>query len=86
MQTAIDRAGRIVLPKSLREEAGRRPGTPIEVRYVRGAIRIEPLPTPVTLRRRGPFVVAVTAENSPALSTETVRRVRNLLHDVAPRF
>lgn len=42
MRATIDRAGRLVIPKLLREEAGLRPGE-VEVTVYGGGLRIEPL-------------------------------------------
>lgn len=44
MKTAIDRAGRVVVPKSLRDELGLIPGCELEIRAQDGTLVIEPLP------------------------------------------
>lgn len=73
MKTAIDAAGRIIIPKSLRDELGLHPGLTLEIRTSDGALLIEPLPTPVSLVRRGKRVVAKPAVRLPKLTQDEVR-------------
>jgi AbrB family looped-hinge helix DNA binding protein len=73
MRTAIDAAGRIVIPKSLRDELGLRPGLALEIRASEGALVIEPAPTPVSLVRRGKRMVARPAVKLPKLTQDEVR-------------
>ncbi len=73
MLTTIDSAGRIVVPKALREYLDLKPGQPLEIRAADGRIEIEIAPTPVTLRKRGKGVVAVPDRPVPPLTTELVR-------------
>jgi AbrB family looped-hinge helix DNA binding protein len=40
MKTTIDRAGRVVIPKEVREQVGLTPGTEVEVRAVEGIVEI----------------------------------------------
>jgi len=72
-QTTIDRAGRIVVPKPVREAAGLVPGMRLRVSFRDGRIEIEPAPRDVRLERRGPVLVAVPVEESEPLTTEAVR-------------
>ena len=44
MKTSIDSAGRLVLPKAIRDEANLQPGDPLEVTFRDGRIEIEPAP------------------------------------------
>jgi AbrB family looped-hinge helix DNA binding protein len=73
MKTAIDAAGRIVVPKSLRDELGFRPGVALEIYASNGALCIEPVPTQVTLVRRGKRWVAKPATRLPKLTQDMVR-------------
>lgn len=77
----MDDAGRIVIPKELRERAGLQPGAPLEARLEDGIIAIEPQPTPVRLEKRGRFVVAVPLTPGPVLKSETVERTISELRD-----
>ena len=81
MRTTIDAAGRIVIPKKLREEAGLQPGMPLEVRCRDGVIEIEPVPVPVKLVWEGEFLVAGPCEDVGTLSAEDVERIREALRE-----
>lgn len=70
MRSAIDAAGRVVIPKSIREIAGLRPGTPLEIAYRDGKIEIEPKASKIRLERKGSVLVAST--NAPKLSLKEV--------------
>jgi len=73
MKTTIDAAGRIVVPKALRQALGLKPGQPMEIRAGDGRLEIEIAPTPMTLKKRGKGVVAVPADALPPLTAEQVR-------------
>lgn len=73
MKTAIDSAGRVIVPKSLRDELGLVPGRQLEIRARDGVLVIEPLPTPVTLVRRGKRFVAKPSGRLPKLTQDEVR-------------
>lgn len=74
--TTIDRAGRVVVPKSIREAAGFEPGTKLAVRLVGGRVELEPEPVAVRIERRDGLAVAVAEEPMPELTTAEVRRTR----------
>ena len=76
MLATIDGAGRMVVPKAIREQAGLRPGDPLEVTYRDGRIEIEPAPRQVRLRERDGFKIAEPAGPYEPLSDETVRKTR----------
>jgi AbrB family looped-hinge helix DNA binding protein len=76
MRTTIDAAGRVVIPKEVRTEAGIRPGMTVDVRWRDGRIEIEPAPLPVKLVRKGRLLVAVPLGEVDPLTTETVERIR----------
>ena len=61
MKTTIDAAGRIVVPKALRQELGLKPGQLLEMRAGDGKLEVEIAPTSMSLKRRGKGVVAVPA-------------------------
>jgi AbrB family looped-hinge helix DNA binding protein len=73
MKATIDAAGRIVVPKSLRQALGLKPGQLLELRAGDGRLEIEIVPTPVTLKKRGKGVVAVPDTELPTLTAEQVR-------------
>jgi AbrB family looped-hinge helix DNA binding protein len=73
MKTTIDSAGRIVVPKPLRDALGLRAGQSVEIRAGDGRLEIEVAATPMQLKKRGKGVVAVPDEPLPPLTTEQVR-------------
>lgn len=73
MRSAIDSAGRVVIPKALRDRLGLRGGRPVEIRERDGLIEIEPAATPMSLVKRGGRTAAVPDEKLPALTDEIVR-------------
>jgi AbrB family looped-hinge helix DNA binding protein len=73
MRTAIDAAGRVVIPKELRDRLGLQRGREVDIRECDGHIEIEPAATPMSLVRRGTGPVAVPDEKLPPLTDEMVR-------------
>lgn len=57
MKTTIDKAGRIVIPKQIREMAGFGPGVELKVGYEYGNVVIEPV-SKVKLVRKGSLLVS----------------------------
>jgi AbrB family looped-hinge helix DNA binding protein len=80
MKTIVDAAGRMVISKEIRREAGLKPGMPLEVHWREGRIEIEPAPLSVKLGRRGRFLVAVPQRKTVlSLTIEIVERTRKVL-------
>jgi AbrB family looped-hinge helix DNA binding protein len=75
MRTTIEAAGRIVVPKPIRDEIGLVPGQPIELRAVDGGISIEIVPTEFSLVDRGRGLVAEppAGVEMPVLTADEVR-------------
>jgi AbrB family looped-hinge helix DNA binding protein len=73
MKATIDAAGRIVVPKPLRQALGLRAGQPLEIRAGDGRLEIEPAPTSMQLTKRGKGVVAVPKSKLPTLTSDQVR-------------
>jgi AbrB family looped-hinge helix DNA binding protein len=73
VQTTIDSAGRIVIPKAIRERLGLAPGELLELREREGRLEIEPAPTPMRLARSRHGAVAVPEAELPPLTDELVR-------------
>lgn len=73
MRTAIDSAGRVVIPKALRDSLGLTSGQPLEISARDGRLEIVPAPTPMRLVDEGDGVVAVADVEMPPLSAEAVR-------------
>ncbi len=72
----MDEAGRLVIPKDIRRQAGLQPGTSLEIRWHDGKIEIEPATVPVSLVREGRFVVAVPQTKIPTLTSQEVEETR----------
>lgn len=74
MRTTIDAAGRIVIPKPLREEAGLAAGTEVELAVRDGRIEIEPAPVPMRLVDVEGRATIEAAREMPPLTSAEVRR------------
>lgn len=72
MNTTIDSAGRIVVPKALRTALGLEPGQLLEIRAGDGRLEIEVAPAPMRLKKVGK---GVADADLPALTAERVRDV-----------
>jgi AbrB family looped-hinge helix DNA binding protein len=71
MRTTIDRAGRVVIPKPVRDRAGLEPGAELDIEFRDGRIEIEPAAVPMRLRGS-----VVEAEGEmPTLTSADVRSV-----------
>jgi AbrB family looped-hinge helix DNA binding protein len=73
MRRPIDKAGRIAIPKTMRDELGLSGGTEVEISLVDGRIEIDIIPTPMRLERRDGRLVAVADREMPPLTAEMVR-------------
>ena len=69
MDTTIDRAGRLVIPKPIREAAGLKPGIGLSIEYRDGKIEIEHKSPKGRLVPKGPVLV-VSIPGAPKLSLE----------------
>lgn len=75
MRTTIDAAGRIVVPKPIRDELGLTAGAEVDLRAVDGRIEIEVPATPMRLEEHGHGVAAVADREMPTLTAGIVRDV-----------
>jgi AbrB family looped-hinge helix DNA binding protein len=73
MIATIDGAGRIVVPKRLREELGFRPGQELKLSAVDGRLEVEHPTTPMRLEKQRGRLVAVADHAMPTLTPELVR-------------
>lgn len=69
MKSTIDGAGRVVIPKAIREAAGLKPGTPLVIEYRNGRVEIERKSPKVRLVRKGGVLVA-SIPGAPKMSVE----------------
>ena len=80
MTTTIDAAGRIVIPKTFRDEMGLSAGTKIEVEMIDGNLRITPKSIG-TYEKRGRLTVFVLPPGTPMLQHDVVDQVLNDLRE-----
>jgi AbrB family looped-hinge helix DNA binding protein len=75
MRTTIDAAGRVVIPKSLREAIGLGDGGEIEIQLVDGALLVSPPTVRKRIEDRDGRATIVAEEELPALTDQVVRDV-----------
>lgn len=75
MLTTIDKAGRVVIPKSFRESIGLADGGDVEVTEEDGRVVISPRPIGKRLIRSGGVLVCVADGEVPPLTADHVREV-----------
>ncbi|MGH8574389.1 MAG: AbrB/MazE/SpoVT family DNA-binding domain-containing protein, partial [Gammaproteobacteria bacterium] len=73
MRTTIDSAGRIVVPKRIRDELGLTGGQELELRTIDGGLAVEIPATPMRLVEHEGDVVPVADRELPELPPELVR-------------
>lgn len=79
MQTTIDSAGRLVIPKEIRREAALVAGTPLDVRCVGGTIVIAPLTLAVRFEAHDGLIVATAPAGTSPMAADAVAGVLDLL-------
>ena len=79
MKSTIDAAGRLVIPRRIRREAGLEAGAELEIRFEDGHIEIAPAPLDVKLVKKGSLTVAVPVKPVGTLTTEEVEQTRHRL-------
>lgn len=75
MRVTIDRAGRVVVPKALRDVLGLEGGEELDIAVREGRLELQPVPTVMRLERRGRGLVAVPDHPLPQLDADRVRAV-----------
>jgi AbrB family looped-hinge helix DNA binding protein len=76
MQTTIDDAGRLIIPKEIRTQAGLAPGMVLDIRWRDGCIEIEPAPLSVEFVRKGRLLVAMPKQDVDLLTVDCVEATR----------
>ncbi len=79
MRTTIDAAGRVVIPKQLRNAAALEPGQELEIIERDGRIEIEAVSASMRLVERDGFLAAETDEENGHATPLTNDDVRDLL-------
>jgi AbrB family looped-hinge helix DNA binding protein len=73
MRTTIDSAGRVVIPKAIREEARLEAGAPLDVVFRDGRIEIEAASAPMRLVKGAGGATIQADGEMPPLTSEDVR-------------
>lgn len=81
MKTTMDAAGRIVLPRKIREAAHLKPGTEIEVRMAGEVIELKPVTRAVEIKKRGHLLVAFPQEPGQPLTQEEVEATQKEIRE-----
>ncbi len=74
MKTTIDRAGRVVIPKAIRDRAGLQPGSELDIRLDNGVVEITPPAPKGRLVEEGGFLVWEAAPGTPSIQPGDVRQ------------
>lgn len=78
MKTTVDRFGRVVLPKRVRETLGLVPGSALEVEAEGGAVRLRPVEEGASLvERSGVWVFEGSAQGDVAGAVNVHREARS---------
>ena len=85
MKTTIDRAGRLVLPKPVRDELGLTAGQEIDIRVEGGQAIIEPTVPTWHVERRGRLTVLIPDGPTAPLTDAEVRKAIDLGRDPEAR-
>ena len=75
MRTTIDAAGRVVIPKSLRESIGLGDGGEVEIHLVDGALVVAPPTVRKRIEERDGRATIVAEQELPPLADRVVRDV-----------
>ena len=79
---SIDKFGRIVLPKELRDRFGIRPEVELEIEETESEILIRPVRKDAKLVRKGRFLVVTgTGPISQDIVNETMEKIRKERHE-----
>jgi AbrB family looped-hinge helix DNA binding protein len=75
MRVTIDRAGRVVIPQTLRHRLGLDPGSKLEIEEVDGALLLRPESTVQVDIAEDGLPLLRAPHDAPPLTSEDVRRV-----------
>ena len=77
MRSTIDQAGRVVIPRQIREELGWEGGEEIDIVLADGSVSISPVMTKMNLVETDDGVVAVPETELPPLTADVVQRTQD---------
>jgi len=79
--STIDSAGRLVIPREVRDQAKFEPGMPLRILFRDGHVEIEAAPREVRVIRKGGIRVAVPLEEGAPLRSDVVRETSASLRE-----
>lgn len=74
--TKIDGAGRVVIPREIRQAMRLKADTPLQLRLVDGILEIEPQSSPAVFKKKGRLVVASLHGKARNLTQEETEKTR----------
>lgn len=77
MRSAIDSAGRVVIPSAIRTAVGLAPNTPVEIRVRDGVVEVEAVAAAARVVRKGKLAVAVLDVLDETLKNDQVLAARD---------
>jgi AbrB family looped-hinge helix DNA binding protein len=77
----IDKSGRLVVPKEIREEAGIEPGMPLRISVRDGRVEIEPEYARIRVVEKNGLRVAQLVDPMPPITEKAVRAISHRLRD-----
>jgi AbrB family looped-hinge helix DNA binding protein len=72
----------VVIPKTVRESAGLKAGSELDIAYRDGKVEIAPVRKPVKLVRKSGLLIAVPPRGTPKVTTE---QVNQMIHNLRER-
>ncbi|MDX2180829.1 MAG: AbrB/MazE/SpoVT family DNA-binding domain-containing protein [Bryobacteraceae bacterium] len=76
MTTTIDAAGRVVIPKAIRDSLGLKAGAKVEIAERDGSIRIDTLPSDeVRIVRKGRLLVMQAPPGTPKMTMDDLNKL-----------
>lgn len=82
MIATIDKAGRLVIPKQLRDAMGLKPGMPLKIDFIDGKIEIEYAPVEWRVETMNGFPVLRSdrGPDAPPITDEMIQETRDAIH------
>lgn len=79
MRTTIDKGGRIVIPKDVREAMGLTPGRKVDIVFTDGRVEIEAAPVELELTTVDGLPVIRSLEELPAVDANSARQTVEMI-------
>lgn len=86
MKATIDKAGRVVIPKAIRERAGLRPGMELTVRVENGVVELEPEGPEAGIVYHDGLPYLGSAAGTPPVSQDEINEWIRILREERDQF